>query len=149
MDFLYSKIASLKRSLTEKGLYDTRFVGLLLIGFIGVSVFWNGAKIIQQNFELARKVEAVRQENALIDLENKNKEYQNKFLATDEYAELTARRIFGKAAEGEKVYIVPKDVALKELVTPMEAPEVKGAARSEKPAYQKNLEAWLGVYFGN
>jgi cell division protein FtsB len=147
MDYFRNKIDSVEQKLSDKGLYDVRLVVLVLVGLIAMSVFWNGAKIIQQNFELSRKVVKIQQENEVLELENRNKELQNQYLATDEFAELTARRVFGKASPGERVYIVPEEVALASLtVAPEEtAPE----APTEKPQYQKNLEAWLNIYFGN
>jgi cell division protein FtsB len=146
MDYFRNKIDSVKQKLSDKGLYDVRLVVLALVGLIAMSVFWNGAKIIQQNFELSRKVVQIQQENEVLELENRNKELQNQYLATDEFAELTARRVFGKASPGERVYIVPEEVALASLtVAPEEtAPE----APAEKPQYQKNLDAWLNIYFG-
>jgi hypothetical protein len=73
---------------------------------------------------------------------------QNEYLATDEFAELTARRVFGKASPGEKVYIVPKDVALASL-SEQPKPTEEQVQESDKPQYQQNLDAWLNIYFGN
>ena len=147
MSFVQDKIKTVKKKLDDKGLYDVRLLVLALIGFIAVSVFWNGAKIIQQNYELNQKVIALEQENEILELENRNKELRNEYLKTDEFAEITARRVFGRAAPGEKVYIVPKEVALAAL----DEPETKEEEQViiEKPDYQKNLEAWLNIYFGN
>jgi cell division protein FtsB len=147
MDFITSKINSAKKLLDDKGLYDIRLVALVFVGVIAVSVFWSGAKIIQQNFELTQKVAQIQKENEILELENRNKELQNQYLATDEFAELTARRVFGKASPGESVYIVPEDVALASLSEkPKETIEEK---ELEKPQYQKNLESWMNIYFGN
>ncbi len=147
MDFFSNKLNSLKNRLDEKGLYDVRLVVLAIVGLIAISVFWNGAKIVQQNFELNQKVAQIKKENEILELENRNKELQNEYLATDEFAELTARRVFGKASPGERVYIVPKDVALASLTEEPE-PTIE-ETEVDKPQYQKNLESWLNIYFGN
>lgn len=147
MEFATDKINILKKKLDDKGLYDVRLVVLVMIGLIAISVFWNGAKIVQQNFELNQKVAQIQKENEILELENRNKELQNQYLATDEFAELTARRVLGKASPGESVYIVPKDVALASLTEEPE-PEIQ-EQESEKPQYQKNLDSWLNIYFGN
>lgn len=147
MHFFSNKIESLKEKLSNKGLYDFRLVVLAIVGLIAISVFWNGAKIVQQNFELNQKVAQIQKENEILELENRNKELQNEYLATDEFAELTARRVFGKASPGERVYIVPKDVALASLTEEPE-PTIE-ETQVEKPQYQKNLESWLNIYFGN
>jgi cell division protein FtsB len=143
-----NKINQAKKKLSDRGLYDVRLAVLAFVGFIAVSVFWSGAKIVQQNYELSQKVEAIKQENAVLELENQNKELQNQYLATDEFADITARRVFGKALPGEKVYIVPKEVALNALTTP-EATDQPAPLEVEKPKYQKNLESWMNIYFGN
>lgn len=147
MDFLQEKYKKIEILLKDKGLYDVRILGLLLIGVVTIMVFWSGAKIVQQNYELSIKVEEIRQENEVLELENRNKALRNEYLATEEYAELTARRVFGKAAPGERVYIVPQDVALQSLTTT--EPEAEEVAAVEKPEYQENFEAWMNIYFGN
>jgi len=147
MDFITEKYKIAENKLKDKGLYDVRILGLLLIGVVTIMVFWSGAKIVQQNYELSIKVEEIRQENEVLELENRNKALRNEYLATEEYAELTARRVFGKAAPGERVYIVPEDVTLQSLKTT--DVEVKDIATVEKPQYQENFEAWMNIYFGN
>lgn len=148
MDFFRNKIDSVKQKLSDKGLYDVRLLVLVLVGLISISVFWNGAKIVQQNFELTQKVAQINKENEILELENRNKELQNEYLATDEFAELTARRVFGKASPGERVYIVPKDVAIASLAEKPK-PTEEEIQEFDKPQYQQNLEAWLNIYFGN
>ena len=147
MDIFQDKIDSAKKKLDDKGLYDPRLLVLALIAVIAVSVFWNGAKIVQQNYDLNLKAAEIQQENEVLELENRNKELQNEYLKTEEFAEITARRVFGKAAPGEKVYIVPKEVALNSLSQPAQAEPVD--VIEDKPQYQQNLEAWLNIYFGN
>lgn len=146
MSFFEAKLDQLKRILSDKGLYDVRLFVLIGFGVIAVSVFWNGSKIVQQNYELSQKVAEIQQQNEIIELENRNKELQNEYLKTDEFAEITARRVFGKAAPGERVYIVPKEVALAALTEKQEEPAVQ--KETSKPQYQQNLEAWLDIYFG-
>lgn len=146
MDYIQTKIQSFQKLLQSKGLYDIRVLSLIGVGFIAVSVFWNGAKIVQQNYELSQKVAAIEQENEILELENRNKQLHNEYLATDEFADITARRVHGKASPGERVYIVPKDVALGALKNAAEDEETK-PTKSQKPQYQKNLEAWLSIYF--
>ncbi len=148
MEFIQTKINIVLAKLEKKGLYDPRVLLLFLVSFIALSVFWSGAKIVQQNYELTLKAQQIENENQILELENRNKELQNQYLATDEFAELTARRVFGRAAPGEKVYIVPKEVALAALTTSNEE-VLEDDTPIQKPQYQKNLDAWLNIYFGN
>lgn len=144
VDYIQEKIEIIKKKLSDKGLYDVRLVVLVVVGLIAVSVFWNGAKIIQQNYELTQKVAEIQKENEVLELENRNKELQNQYLATDEFAELTARRVFGKASPGERVYIVPEEVALASLDQSSEE-EVENSNRTSR---RSNFEAWMDIYFG-
>jgi cell division protein FtsB len=147
MNIFTDQLHKLRQKLTDKGLLDVRLFALAGVGFIALSVFWNGAKIVQQNFELSQKVAAIEQENKILDQENQILELRNQYLSTDEFAELTARRVFGRAAPGEQVFIVPKDVALSAVTSVKEDP--KEPLQVIKPQYQQNLEKWLDIYFGN
>jgi cell division protein FtsB len=144
VNYIQEKIQILKMKLYDKGLYDFRLVVLLVIGLIAVSVFWNGAKIIQRNYELTQKVAEIQNENEILELENRNKELQNQYLATDEFAELTARRVFGRASPGERVYIVPEEVALASLSQQSASENTENA---DKLMPRSNFEAWMDIYF--
>ena len=148
MDKLTQKYYEARKYLNDKGLDDPRYLFLAVMVVISLSVFWNGARIVQQNFELSQKVAQIENENEVIELENRNKELKNEYYKTDEFAEITARRVFGKAAAGEKVYIVPESVALNALSQQPED-EVDEDEFREVPKYQRNLEAWVNIYFGN
>ena len=148
MDTLYKPYKKVRTWLKVRDLWDARILILTGFAFMAMSVFWSGAQIVQQNYELSQKAEAIRQQNEVLELENQNKELRNRFFATDEYAELTARRVKGVAAKGEKMYIVPKEEALAVLIE-QEEPIIKEEELPEKPQYQQNLEAWLDIYFGN
>ncbi len=138
----------LKNSLSDKGLYDKRMLGLVLLAIIGLSVVWNGTKVIQQNYTLLQKIAVLEEENRILELENRNKEIQNEYYKTPEFAELKARKVNGKAAPGESVYIVTDETALAALKTPIDQEEQPSKV-DNKPQYQKNFEAWIDFFFGN
>jgi len=131
-----------------KGLDDPHLLGLVLLAFIGLSVLWSGISVVQRNYTLQQKVAILEEENFVLELQNRNKEIQNEYYKTPEFAELKARRVNGKAAPGEQVYIISEDVALASLKTPeldeVEVPELA----VEKPQYQQNFEAWMDFFFG-
>lgn len=149
MELFQNTFNTIQKKLHDKGLYDARLLVLVFIGFISVSVFWSGAKIVQQNYDLTQKVNEIEQENQVLELQNRNKELQNQYYDTNEFAEITARRVFGRAAPGEKVYIVPKEAALAALTSTPQQEELIAEEVVKKPQYQRNIEAWLGIYFGN
>jgi cell division protein FtsB len=145
VDFIQEKIEIIKKKLNDSGLYDVRLVVLVVVGLIALSVFWNGAKIIQRNYELTQKVAEIEKENEVLELENRNKELQNQYLATDEFAELTARRVFGKASPGERVYIVPEEVAIASLDQSNTEEDLENSNKNQR---RSNFEAWMDIYFG-
>lgn len=131
-----------------QNLRDVRTVGLLIFAGIVLLVTWSGIGVIQTNYELQKKISALRQEVALRTLENSNLRLRNQYYNTDQYLELQARRQFGKAEPGEKLLIVPRQVALAHSVEP--EPVVAPDAPDEtpyKPAYQRNFEAWIDFLF--
>ncbi len=75
------------------------------------------------------------------------------YYASAEFAELKARRVNGKAAAGEKVYVVTDDAAQNNLKSPQQAVEdsltQESTSVAEKPSYQRNFEAWMNFFFGS
>lgn len=141
------RFQDIRQKLQERGFYDPRLLGLVVLAIIGLSVVWNGAQVVQQNYELSQKVAVLEEENRILELENRNKEIQNEYYKTLEFAELKARRVNGRAAPGESVYIVTRDVALESLQTPEEV-EQSAVQTVVKPQYQQNFEAWIDFFFG-
>ena len=148
MDFFQQKTESIRNKLSNKGLYDPRLFGLVILAIIGLSVLWNGAHVIQQNYTLLRKIAVLEEENRILELENSNRKIQIEYYKTPEFAELKARRVNGKAAEGEKVYIIKSDTAFKSLKTP-EKVDQSTEQTTTKPKYQQNFEAWIDFFFGD
>lgn len=128
-----------------KSLSDLRVVGQLFFAVIVLLISWSGVKAIQANYELQKKIARLEQEVEINQLENDNLRLENKYLETDEFLELAARRQFGRAAPGETLYIVPKRVAMTYITQP--PAETIEKASSKKPSYQENLEAWSGFFF--
>jgi cell division protein FtsB len=126
---------------------DVRVLGFMVFGIILVLVSWSTVGIIQTNYELQKRIARLEQQNQVYELENTNLMLKNEYYNTDQYLEITARKQFGRAAPGEKMYIVPKNIALQHTV-PMPTPEEKApVAPSPKSRYQKNFEAWMDFFF--
>jgi len=148
MNFFTDKIQTFRNKLSSKGLDDPRLLGLVLLAIIGLSVVWNGARVVQQNYGLLRKIALLEDENRILELENSNKRIQNEYYKTVEFAELKARRVNGKASPGERVYIVTNKIALNSLKT-SETETLSPDTETEKPKYQRNFEAWMDFFFGD
>ena len=124
-----------------KMLTDTRVLGLLAFGVVAILVTWSGVKVVQTNYELEKKISIARQENAIDKLENQNLKLKNTYYETNQFLELAARRQFGKAAAGEKLYTVPEEVALRQTAERPVAQQ-ESVDESKKNKFQQNLDAW-------
>jgi cell division protein FtsB len=126
-----------------KSLSDMRVAGLVLVGILTLLVSWSAIGVIETNYDLQKEISKLQQENAVEGLRNENLKLENKYLETDTFLELAARRQFGKAAPGEKVLIVPKQVALANTIDVPEEKKPEPQVEKEKPWYQRNLDAWF------
>ena len=94
---------------------------------------------------------AMQQRNEVQELANNNLKLQNEYYKTDAYLELAARRHFNKAAAGETLLIVPKQVALAHSI---DVPKPKtssailiDATKDSGTSLQHNFNAWLNFLF--
>lgn len=132
-----------------KQMRDVRVLGLHVFVAIALLVTWSGVGVIQDNFQLQKRIARLEQENELQRLENTTQGLWNEYYNTDQYLELTARRQFGLAAPGEKLLLVPEEVALAQT-TDLPVEETAREARKikpQKPLYQRNFEAWMEFLF--
>jgi cell division protein FtsB len=147
---MFDKIQNFINSKQARQLVDVRNIGLYIFGVIVLAIAWSGAKTVQNNYQLQKQISALRQQNEVIHLQNNNTYLQNQFYQTKEYQELSARQNLGLAAPGEKVLLVPKDVAMS-YVDPALADKrdsSSGAVIDNRSKYTKNLEAWRDFLLG-
>ena len=140
---MFNRIQSFIKSPKFKELIDVRNIGLYVFTFIVIAVFWSGVKTVQTNYQLQRKVATLEQENEVKRLENDNLRLRNKFLETEQYLELAARRQFAKASPGEAVYNVPEEVALQ--YAPPEQSKPESTNGNEEVG---NFQAWKDFLLG-
>lgn len=129
-----------------KSLSDVRVIGQTVFVIIVLMVSWSAVKSIQSNYELQKKIVRLQQEIREQELENENLALQNQYLETDAFLELAVRRQFGKAAVGERVYLVPNEIAL-QYAPEIPQPEQEVKQTTDKPFYQENFEAWVNFFF--
>ncbi|NDG31731.1 hypothetical protein EB118_16880 [bacterium] len=143
------KIKTFLKKTKRYQLHDPQTWGLIVLALIAATVTWSGAKSIQLNFELQKKVVVLQEQNKVQKLQNDTQKLRNEYYKTDEYKELSARRIFGKAAPGEQVYIVPKEVALAQVSPRQQAQSQPQQSKNPVvlPKYQQNMQDWLDFFF--
>lgn len=121
---------------------DIRFTGQVVFAVIVLLISWSGVKTIQTNYVLQKQISALKQQNDVHALQNRNLQMQNQYYKTDEYLELSARRNFGLGRPGEKELLVSESVAMSY------APEVKSAVQTtaSETTHTSNLQAWINFF---
>jgi len=147
---MFDKIQKLYNSKNAKQAMDVRNLGLYVFGIIVLAIAWSGAKTVQNNYELQKRIATLKQENTVLSLENGNTYLQNQYYKTDQYLELSARQNLGLAAPGEQVLLVPKATALKYIDPSLSqaaiSSQISASDTRSKPV--KNLEAWRDFLLG-
>ncbi len=143
----------IKNSLTgkkAKQLADIRNIGLYVFGIVILAITWSGAKTVQNNYELQKKISTLKQQNTVLWLQNSNTYLQNQYYKTDQYLELSARQNLGLAAPGEQVLLVPNDVAMRYVNPSLNKPfgTQKISVAEKRGKHIKNLEAWRDFLLG-
>lgn len=132
---------------------DTRLWTLVIFAVVVVVASWSGVRVIETNYELQKRIARLQQQNEVIRLQNNNQKLKNQYLETDTYLELSARRQFGKGTPGEKLLIVPENVALANAKDiPVVQPSVAinpATADTNTSGVTKNLRAWRDFIFSH
>jgi cell division protein FtsB len=141
------KIWNSKRA---KQMIDVRNIALYIFSIVVLAITWSGVKAVQANYELQKKASKISQQNTVLKLENENTDLQNKYLRTNEYLDLSARQNLGLAAPGEKVLIVPKNVAMKyvDASSSSDNASSNNSSADHRSRYTKNLESWRDFLLG-
>ena len=147
---MFSEIKNYLDSSRLKHFIEVQNIGLYIFGIIVLAIAWSGAKTVQNNFELQKKVATINEQNKVLALLNANTTLQNEFYKTDEYLDISARQNLGLAAPGEKVLIVPKNVAMKYVDQSLiiQPKDQQSPVSDDRPGYIKNLEAWRDFLLG-
>ncbi len=147
---MFEKIQNIYNNKTTKQLLDVRNLGLYVFGIVILAIAWSGAKTVQNNYELQKKISTLQQQNAILSLENNNTYLQNQYYKTDQYLELSARQNLGLAAPGEQVLLVSREAALKYIDPNLgqTTDTTKNAVADSRSKPVKNLEAWRDFLLG-
>lgn len=145
---MLNEIQNALSSKTAKQLLDIRNIGLYIFGLVVLAIAWSGAKTVQNNYDLQKKIATLQQQNAVLSLQNQDTALQNQYYKTQEYLELSARQNLGLAAPGESVLLVPQSTALKYIDPSIGQPSTQPAVIDNRKSYVKNLEAWRDFLLG-
>jgi hypothetical protein len=133
----------------KRALYHLRYryplrevVTIVAVTCIVVWFIWGSVQAMQKNYELKRTLENRKRDAALIELETKTSEYEQRYLQSTEYKKLAARKWLNLADPGEKLLILPPNtpgIDRDEADAQVPAPAVK------QPS---NLSQWLTFLLG-
>lgn len=115
--------------------------GMLII--VGVAVFWLGfmtitIDVMNRNYRLQRQVDQGMLDNQVIEIQNENLRLERAYYKTDEYLELSARALLGKALPGEHLVLLKR----------AEVADTNQGKTNQQFEQRSNLDQWLDFLSG-
>lgn len=115
--------------------------GMLII--VGVAVFWLGfmtitIDVMNRNYRLQRQVDQGALDNQVIEIQNENLRLERAYYKTNEYLELSARALLGKALPGEHLVLLKR----------AEVADTNQGKTDQQFEQRSNLDQWLDFLSG-
>lgn len=143
---MFEKIKNFPNDPRFKQLQDVRVIGLIVFALLALLVSWSTISAIQTNYGLQKQISTLQQQNQVLELQNTNQDLTNKFYNTQQFLELASRRQFGLAAPGEKLLIVPQNVALAHTVDLSKQASKDSGQTAHTSTFQHNFQAWMDFF---
>ncbi len=116
--------------------------GVLVVALLIASTWvWSTIEAIQRNFTLQQQVDALAQQIAVDELQNKTLQLQKSYYNSNQYLELSARERLGVANPGEKVLVLPANTV---KPVPATVPTASGTPITKR----SNFAQWMYFLFG-
>lgn len=126
--------------------YPTRdVITVLVVLVLFFGFMWGSVNAMQKNYQLRRNLENKRRQLELVKLQEKMLEYQQRYLKSDEYQELSAREDLGKVKPGEKVLIMPENSA---TAKQEDARSGSLLVDNKNSKQSSNFSQWMKFLFG-
>jgi len=100
---------------------------------------FGAVNVMNHNYDLQRQVDQANLDNQVMQLQNQNLKLEQAYYQTDEYLDLQARVLLGKASPGEHLVILPATTA--SVTDNLTTATATTAASS-------NLNQWMDFLFG-
>jgi cell division protein FtsB len=94
---------------------------------------------LNHNYDLQRQVDQARLDNQLIELQNQNLRLEQAYFQTNEFLDLQARALLGKANPGEHLVLLPRIAS---------SPEQNNNSTPTETPTKSNLNQWTDFLFG-
>lgn len=114
---------------------------LLVAMLIAATWVWSTIEAIGHNFKLQQQVDALAQQIAVDELQNKTLQLQKAYYNSDQYLELSARERLGLVMPGEKLLVLPPNTV--KPLAPVVAP-----ASDVSITERSNFAQWMYFLFG-
>ena len=114
--------------------------GLAVALLVALSWIWGAVVTLQKNYQPQQQVDANNQSIAVTKLQNQNLQFQQAYLKSDEFLELSARQKLGLAQPGERLVMLPSSEGITDKVTTDQP--------AATPDEQDNFTRWLQFFFG-
>ena len=113
---------------------DNIIIAVSLI--VAVAWIWGSIAAMERNYALQLQLESKTREKLIAEIEYKTLQYENKYLQSDEYRELAARKNLGLVAPGESTLILS------------EYPDEKAENSTSGAKTESNFTQWMNFLFG-
>ena len=114
-------------------------IGLLVAVLIALGWLWGSVDTLQRNYRYQRQVDLNETTIKLMNLQNQNYQYQQAYLRSAEYQELSARQSLGLAQPGENLVLLPSSEGIVDEV----AVKNTTVVTEEK----NNFGKWMDFFF--
>jgi len=127
---------------TKLGHFFNQFLIYLLLLYTFVML----GRVIYLNYQLNKKTDQMKSDIAKIQQQNKNLANLNIYYQSDSFKEVEARRTLGLVKPGEKVALVPTELAPTDFNTSVQS-QAAQIAPKEKVVINKNYQLWWQYFF--
>ncbi len=114
-------------------------IGLAVAMLIAFGWLWGSVNTLQRNYRYQRQVDVNENNIKLMKLQNQNYQYQQAYLKSTEFQELSARQSLGLAQPGEKLVLLPSSEHITDKVSVQETTIVT--------AEKSNITKWVDFFF--
>ncbi len=114
-------------------------IALLVAMVLALSWAWSTINVLTKNYDLEKQVQQARLDNQVLELQNETLRLQQAYYQTDEFLELQARALLGKANPGEHLVVLPRFSA---------ESNNNSTGNTGLTSEKSNFEQWMDFLFG-
>lgn len=113
-------------------------VVLAVVALAGLGWMLMTISVMNHNYDLQHQVDQGKLDNEVMKLQNENLRLEQAYYKTDEYLELSARSLLGRAQAGEHMVILPR----------VQDDQAANATKSVTTSEKSNFDQWIDFLMG-